>query len=85
MLTPVASETRAPVRAKKSKKGAVAPTTARPLIGGRNEGVHFGLDEMVRHLDVRPFLWQSSARVVRHTEGRRIGGCDLVEERSDRG
>ena len=36
------------------QKRPVAPTTGRPLIGCRNEGVHFGHGEVVRHLNMSP-------------------------------
>ncbi|WP_234833927.1 hypothetical protein [Sinorhizobium meliloti] len=47
-----------------------------------NDGVHFGLGEVVRHFNVRPFMGIVSA--LGDTEGRRVGGCDMVEERSYR-
>lgn len=65
------------------EKRTVTPTTGRPWIGRRNEGVHVGLGGVVRHLDVRPF-YGNREHALGDTEGRRIGGCGMVEERSDR-
>ena len=54
------------------QKRPVAPTTGRPLIGRRNEGVHFGLGEVVRHLNMRPFNGDRQ-NALGNAEGRRIG------------
>ncbi len=53
-LTPVTSETRAPVRARNNRTCGHADHGT-SLDWARNEGIHFGLGEMMRHLDVRPF------------------------------
>ncbi|WP_287073954.1 hypothetical protein [Mesorhizobium sp.] len=63
------------------QKGSVAPTTRRLWIGRRDEGIHFGLGEMVRYLDVRPFNGNRQ-HALGHTERRRVGGSDVVEKRS---
>lgn len=66
------------------QKRAVAPTTGRPLIGRRNDGVHFCGGGGGASPQCAPVLWESSARVARHqrTPGRPLphGGRKIVSQ-----
>lgn len=53
------------------QKGSVAPTTGRLWIGRRDEGVLFGLGEVVCHLNVRPFNGNRQ-HALGDAEGRRV-------------
>lgn len=66
------------------QKCSVAPTTGRLWIGRRDEGVHFGRGEVVRHVNVRPFNGNRQ-HALGDAEGCWVGGSDVAEERSDRG
>ena len=66
------------------QKGPVAPAARRGLIRGCDDGLHLGVGEVVRHLDVRPFSGDRQ-NPLSDAEGGRIGCGDVMEERSDRG
>src|SRR5206468_2785466 len=61
------------------KKGPIAPAAGRRLIRGDDDGVHFGADEVMRHLDMRP-LGGDGQNPLGDAEGSRIGSGDVMEE-----
>lgn len=67
-------------RAKKSRKARCADPGGVFESGG-DEDVHFGLGEVIYCLNVRPFNGNRQ-HALGDAEGRRVGGSDVVEERS---
>lgn len=66
------------------QKGPVAPAAGRRLIRGCDDGLHLGVGEMMRHLDVGPFGGDRQ-NPLGDAERGGIGGSDVMEEGSDRG
>jgi hypothetical protein len=64
------------------QKCPIAPAAGGPLIGSRDDGLDFRVGEVVRHLDVGLFCGDCQDPLG-DAEGGRIGGSDVMEERSN--